>query len=153
MDTTWDIRFLQLAAHVREWSKDPRTRVGAVIVNQHKQVIGLGFNGFPRGVFDLEERYNDRETKLLFVAHAEQNALDNCFVDARGATLYTTLYPCYHCAKSIIQRGIRRVVSIVPDSSRNGPPLHLDISMQMFKEAGLSVDLFEDGNRVFTSSV
>lgn len=138
---TWDTRFLLLAEHISSWSKDPRTKVGAVVVNEHKQVLGLGFNGFPRGVFDLPDRYADRDRKLLFVAHAEQNALDNCFTDPRGATIYSTLFPCYHCAKGIIQRGIRRIVSRPFNTDRNGPPLYLDISMQMFLEVGIQVDL------------
>lgn len=142
----WNTRFFNLAQHVSEWSKDPRTKVGAVIVNDYKQVIGLGFNGFPRGVEDYEARYNDRDTKLLFVSHAEQNALDNCFTDPRGATLYASLYPCYHCAKSIIQRGITRVIAPRPDYARVGAPLHFEASIQMFAEAGIIVQSIEDLN-------
>ena len=112
--TNWDIRFLELAAHVASWSKDPKTKVGSVIVNDNNQVLSLGYNGFPRGVLDKVSRYEDRETKLLFVAHAERNALDNAFADVRGATLYTTLCPCNECAKSIVQKGIKRVVSHAP---------------------------------------
>ena len=54
--TDWNKRFLDLAGHVAGWSKDPSTKVGAVIVNDDKQVLGLGYNGFPRGVHDCEER-------------------------------------------------------------------------------------------------
>lgn len=79
--TNWDIRFLELASHVSTWSKDPNTKVGAVIANENRQVLSLGYNGFPRGVEDKKSRYEDRATKLLFVAHAERNALDNAFVD------------------------------------------------------------------------
>ena len=112
--TNWDVRFLELASHVSTWSKDPSTKVGAVIANDQHQVLSLGYNGFPRGVLDKKSRYEDREIKLKFVAHAERNALDNAFVDVRGATLYTTLCPCNECAKSIVQKGIRRVVSYAP---------------------------------------
>ena len=112
--TNWDIRFLDLAAHVAGWSKDPNTKVGAVIVNDQKQILSVGYNGFPRGVEDRVSRYEDRATKLLFVAHAERNALDNAYTDVRGATLYSTLCPCNECAKSIVQKGIKRVVSYSP---------------------------------------
>lgn len=134
---TWHKRFFELAQHVSTWSKDPRTKVGAVVVNEYKQVIGLGFNGFPRGVLDLDQRYADRHTKLLFVAHAEQNALDNCFTDPRGAVLYATLFPCFHCMKSIIQRGISTVIAPQPDASRTGPPLHFEASLAMLQESGI----------------
>ena len=140
----WNTRFIDLADHVSSWSKDPRTKVGAVVVNSHRQVLGLGFNGFPRGVEDLVSRYDDRETKLLFVSHAEQNALDNCFTDPRGATLYSTLFPCYHCAKGIIQRGISRVVTRRPDPKYSGPPHHFSVSLDMFNESGVEL-LYIDG--------
>lgn len=129
---------MELAVLVSSWSKDPSTKVGAVVVNDTNQVLSVGFNGFPRGVFDFEERYDDRPTKLLFVAHAEQNALDSCFVDAKGTTIYTTLSPCYHCAKSIIQRGVRRVIALRPSAERlSSSSLRLDIAIQMFDEAGV----------------
>ena len=136
--TDWDERFLNLADHVSQWSKDPRTKVGAVIVDQKKRVISLGYNGFPRGVEDTPERYDDRPTKHLFVAHAERNALDNSPMSVEGCTLYVPLMPCSECAKSIIQRGITRVVSYVPD--REGVNFNWDITETMFAEAG--VELF-----------
>jgi len=107
--TKWDKRFLALAKHVAEWSKDPSTKVGSVIVRPDKRVVSLGYNGFPTGVED-DDRLNDRETKLMMISHAERNALDNCDVPVRGYTLYTTLYPCSDCTKSIIQKGITRLV-------------------------------------------
>ena len=137
--TDWDERFLSLAHHVSQWSKDPRTKVGAVIVDQKKRVISLGYNGFPRGVEDTPERYDDRPTKHLFVAHAERNALDNSPMSVEGCTLYVPLVPCSECAKSIIQRGIARVVSYVPD--REGANFNWDITETMFTEAGVEFNL------------
>lgn len=136
----WDTRFLDLANHVAQWSKDPSTKVGAVIANDQHQVLSLGYNGFPRGVEDRESRYNDRETKLLFVAHAERNALDNAFVDVRGATLYTSLCPCNECAKSIIQKGIKRVVSVAPPADKHYK-FKMHITQQMFSEANVNLTL------------
>jgi len=135
----WDYRFFDLAAHVATWSKDPSTQVGAAIVNDDRQVLGLGYNGFPRGVEDHVHRYNDRPTKLLFVAHAERNALDNA-ADVKGATLYSTLFPCTDCAKGIIQRGIKRVVTTRPSPTQY-QRFNCDISAMMFKEAGVELNL------------
>jgi dCMP deaminase len=137
MQTDWDRRFLDLAEHVSSWSKDPSTKVGAVIVNQDKQVLSLGYNGFPRGVEDLEGRYKDRQTKYLFVAHAERNALDNAFTDTRGATLYTTLCPCNECSKSIIQKGIRTVVTKKMKNTDQATRLNFDVTISMFEESGV----------------
>lgn len=138
--TNWDMRFLDLAMHVAQWSKDPSTKVGAVIVNDQHQVLSLGYNGFPRGVEDRVSRYNDRETKLLFVAHAERNALDNAYVDVRGATLYTSLCPCNECAKSIIQKGIKRVVTQPPPIEKV-EVFKMYVTTQMFDEANVELTL------------
>lgn len=110
----WDGRFLDLAAHVAQWSKDPSTRVGAVIVNAQRQVLSLGYNGFPRGVQDVLSRLEDRAEKYRFTVHAEANALLNATGPVRGCTLYCSLCTCHECAKLIIQAGITRVVITAP---------------------------------------
>lgn len=135
----WSERFMALAEHVAEWSKDPSTKVGCVIVDKQNRVVSIGFNGFPRGVKDDVARYADRETKLLFVAHAERNALDNAPLSVQGCTLYTLLFPCNECAKSIIQKGITKVISYEPDWNRKG--FNWDITKKMFQEAGVQLYL------------
>jgi dCMP deaminase len=133
----WDQRFLDLAEHVALWSKDPRTKVGAVIVDEKKRVVSVGYNGFPRGVFDFDDRYEDRPTKHLFVAHAERNALDNAPLMVDGCTIYVPLLPCNECAKSIIQKGITKVVTYEPE--RDGAGFNWDITKLMFSEAGVEL--------------
>lgn len=135
----WSERFMHLAEHVATWSKDPSTQVGCVIVDKQNRVVSLGFNGFPRGIKDLTDRYNDKETKYLFVAHAERNALDNAPLSVEGCTLYSPLLPCNECAKSIIQKGIKKVISYEPTEAR--PHLRWDITKQMFLEAGVQLYL------------
>jgi dCMP deaminase len=142
MVNKWHRRFYQLAQHVSEWSKDPSTQVGACVVNDSKQVLSLGFNGFPRGVEDIAERYQDKETKYKFVSHAERNALDNAYMDIKGATLYCTLFPCNECAKGIIQKGITTVVTTRPDLNRTHN--NLEESLQMFNEAGVEIIFVEN---------
>lgn len=139
--TNWDKRFLDLADHVATWSKDPRTQVGAVIVDEKKRVVSLGYNGFPRGVSDDEDRYTDRPLKHLFVAHAERNALDNAPLMVEGCTMYVPLLPCNECAKSIIQKGITRVVTY--KVKRDGTGFNWDITLKMFKEAGITLELVD----------
>lgn len=142
MDNKWHRRFFELAQHVAEWSKDPSTQVGACVVNDRKQVLSLGFNGFPRGVEDNISRLMNKETKYKFVSHAERNALDNAFVDIEGATMYSTLFPCNECAKGIIQKGIKTVVTTHPDLDRKHN--NLDESLQMFNEAGVKIIFVEN---------
>ncbi len=141
MQDKWDLRFLELADHIAQWSKDPRTKVGAVIVDAKKRVVSIGYNGFPRGVDDTPARYEDRPTKHLFVAHAERNALDNAPLMVDGCTIYVPLLPCNECAKSIIQKGITRVVTY--KVKRDGTGFNWDITLKMFKEAGITLDLID----------
>lgn len=133
----WDRRFLELADHVANWSKDPRTKVGAVVVDEKKRVVSLGYNGFPRGVEDTPNRYENRSLKHKIVAHAERNALDNAPLMVDGCTMYVPLMPCNECAKSIVQKGIKRVVTYVPD--RSGEGFNWDITKMMFAEAGIEL--------------
>ena len=105
-----DRRGMDLARTAAQWSKDPTTKVGAAIVGEDPRHTSLGFNGFPPGIEDTPERLLDRPTKHKLTQHAERNALDNATFDTRGATMYTTLAPCVACAKSIVSKGIARVV-------------------------------------------
>ena len=122
MKDKWQHRFLTLAKHISRWSKDT-TKVGAVIVDPvTNQVVGLGYNGFPRGVDDSDERLLDRDTKLRLVVHAELNAILNANRSVRGCHMY--IYPtmmgpscCPECAKAIVQSGITRVYGYVNDAT------------------------------------
>lgn len=116
MVNKWDLRFIEVAALVASWSKDPSTQVGAVVVRPNRTIAGLGYNGFPRGVADTEARYQDRELKYRYVVHAEINAIISAGEPVSGMTLYCTMFPCCECAKLIIQAGITQVV--VPYAAR-----------------------------------
>lgn len=111
MDDKWDQRFLLLAKHVSQWSKDPSTQVGCVIANDDKKVVAIGYNGFPKGIIDSEERLNHRETKYKYIVHSEPNAIANAGGSVRGCTIYTYPFsPCADCMKLIIINGIKRIV-------------------------------------------
>lgn len=106
----WDRRFLELAKHISTWSKDESTKTGCVVVDDKRRVVSIGYNGFPRHVNDDIEKYKNRETKYKLICHADRNALDNAPCSVEGMTMYITHPPCTECQKSIIQKGIRRVV-------------------------------------------
>lgn len=106
----WERRFLQLARQIAQWSKDPSTKVGAVIVRPDRTVASLGFNGFPRRTSDLPELYQDREAKYARVVHAEMNAVLSAHEPVRGYSLYCTHPVCERCAVHLIQAGIASVV-------------------------------------------
>lgn len=111
----WDARYLDLAQHVAGWSRDPSTKVGAVVVRPDKTIASMGFNGLPRGVCDTSDRLNDRDTKLSMILHAEQNAVLSAHERLDGCTAYVwPMPPCSHCAAVLIQSGIKRVVAPSP---------------------------------------
>jgi dCMP deaminase len=112
--TDWDARFVLLARHVAAWSKDPSTKVGTVLVGRDHRSISFGYNGFPRGVPDDPKHLGERDVRWILTAHAEINALDNARFNPFGGVLYTTLYPCAVCARSIVARGVARVVCPPP---------------------------------------
>ena len=108
-DFEWQNRFIDLAFHIANWSKDPSRKVGAVLVNSDKQVIGMGYNGFARGVDDDYYRYDDREQKYSMIVHAEVNAILNSNGDTRDSSLFCTLCPCPQCMAMLIQAGVKEV--------------------------------------------
>jgi dCMP deaminase len=114
MILNWDQYFMGVASLSRLRSKDPNTQVGACIVNIHKRIIGIGYNGFPFGVDDSIFPWNQEgaflDNKYAYVVHAEANAILNATADLRGSSLYVNLFPCNECAKLIIQAGIKEVV-------------------------------------------
>lgn len=114
MNLKWDLRFMEVADLVATWSKDPSTKVGCVLVDQNRHIIATGYNGFPRGVDDSDERLNDRPTKYLMVQHAEANAILQAVAAIAGATAYVTHRPCSGCSGMLIQAGVKRIVTRLP---------------------------------------
>ena len=117
----WDLRFIEMAKHIAQWSKDPGTKVGAVIVRPNRTIASVGYNGLPRGISDEESILADRSMKLALTVHAEANAIIHAREPLDGCTIYTWPFqPCSHCAAKIIQAGIQRVVA------PNNPPANKD---------------------------
>jgi len=110
---SWDQYFMTLAYLVSMKSKDPSTRVGAVIVGKDNEIISTGYNGLPRNVKDKIDRYVNKDYKYLSSNHAEENAILHCArngVSSKNCSIYTPWIPCSRCAKSIIQAGISEVI-------------------------------------------
>ena len=116
----WGNKYIKLSKQISTWSKDPSTKVGAVVVGCDGQLLSQGYNGFPRGIKDSDERLNDRDRKYELVVHAEMNAIYNASlngVSLKDSTLYVYGLPiCNECAKGIIQVGIKKVVAMRPPS-------------------------------------
>lgn len=124
MNERWHRHFLNMALLNASMSKDPSTKVGAVIVGPDHEIRSTGYNGLPRGIADTPERLNDRDTKLKLVVHAEMNAILNAArmgVSVKGCTMYLAATdasgmvwggpPCTRCTVETIQSGIAAIVS------------------------------------------
>lgn len=118
----WDEYFMDIAEVVASRSVCLRHRIGAVIVNEDKQILSTGYNGPPRGLRHCPERggcirerngvASGTRQEYCFGLHAEQNAIVQAAregIKLLGSTLYCTYKPCSLCARMIINAGIREV--------------------------------------------
>jgi dCMP deaminase len=124
----WDTYFLEIAKAVALRADCTRSKVGAVVVREHR-IMATGYNGYPagspgclsdgicpRGQLSREELLPgssyDSGPGVCGALHAEQNALLYCSYDQRqGATLYITRDPCEGCTKMLSGAGLSRVVT------------------------------------------
>ena len=142
MSDKWDVRIVALAMHIANWSKDPSTKVGCVVVGEDREIRSTGFNGFPRGIKDDEERLLDREKKYPLICHAEENAIMHAArigVSLKGSTAYVTWPPCSRCARSLIQSGIKEIIYPTPGEIPERWIEDFNISNGMISEAGVIV--------------
>lgn len=143
-----DIYFLGLSRYVAARSKDPSTKVGAVIVRPNRTVAATGYNGFARGVEDSADRLSDRPTKHAFTVHAEVNAIVTAREPLDGYTLYVTPFqPCSNCASVIVQSGIRRVVVLLAKKDDGTWKDSFQASEQILREGGVQVDIYSSHDR------
>lgn len=140
----WDVRFLDLAKFISSWSKDPSTKVGAVIVDNNKRIVSVGYNGFPKGIDD-DHRLHDREAKYLMIVHGEMNAILFANRSLKDCTLYTYPFmPCPRCTSMIIQTGITKVIA--PKNKNSRWEKEFVESRNLFSQAGVSLSEIEYNN-------
>lgn len=132
---------LGLAVAVSLRSRDPSTKVGAVIIRPDKTIASMGYNGFPRTMEDREDWWNTREEKYARVIHGEMNALLNAKEPVHGMTLYCTHPCCQDCAKHIIAAGISRVVFGTSEEIRQR--FNIERSIQLFNDCGVPITELE----------
>ena len=114
-----------------------------MIADANKRVVSVGYNGFPKGVEDSEERYANRDLKYKIVVHAERNAILFAGRELTGCTLYTWPFmSCSVCAAMVIQSGITRCVAPkIPDSIRERWGDDVELATQLFREANVTLDI------------
>jgi len=147
----WDEYFLDQIPGIAKKSKDPSTKVGAIITGQDHGTRATGFNGFPRGVLEdiskFPERF-ERPEKYEWIVHAERNAIyyaAKVGVPLDGCIVYVDWLPCCECARAIIQSGIKKVVIDADSASSNSEELKKRWAIdqargtKMFEEAGVEL--------------
>jgi dCMP deaminase len=117
----WDEYFMRIAWQVAERSTCCRASVGAVLVRD-RSILATGYNGSPSGmphctdvgclIYRSVDADGDEEENCFRTIHAEINAIAQAAANGtaiRGADIYITHSPCYHCGKVLINAGIRRI--------------------------------------------
>jgi|SRR5690606_2199994 len=114
--------YMGIALAVRRRANCVGNRVGAVLV-LNDRIISTGYNGTPQGMPNCDEggceRCANREKygsatgyDVCICVHAEQNALLSAArfgIPVEGSVLYSTMRPCFGCAKELLQARIHAV--------------------------------------------
>jgi dCMP deaminase len=105
---SWTDYFLGLAKVISQRSHDIHTQHGCVITDESNRILGVGYNGFPKGMADSLLPIN-RPDKYNWMIHAERNALANCVIRPDNGIAYVTGQCCNNCIMSLWQEGIKQV--------------------------------------------
>lgn len=141
------VKYLRLARFFAfEFSKDPSTKCGSVILRPDNTIAGMGVNGFPRGCDDSPELFADRKVKYRRAIHAELNAIASAREPLHGCAIYVwppapIVCTCSDCAKLIIQTGITRVAFPLEIGGSFGDRWResCEYAAQMYREVGVEV--------------
>lgn len=137
---------MNMAHDVAKWSKDPSTQVGCVIARD-KFVVSVGFNGFPKNTYDLEETYNDKEEKYRRTLHAELNAVLSAKQDLSECSAFVTAPCCSQCAAVFVQAGLKAVYMEIPSKDFAHRWKESIVSaINLFREASVYVHFIRNEN-------
>jgi len=144
---SWDRYYMDIARAVATRSNCRRRRVGALIVVD-KAIIATGYNGTPIGVQNCSEGGCPRCASdappgagydTCVCVHAEQNSIALAARHGNataGGTLFTTLRPCFGCAKEAVQAGLRELVFAEPYAY---PPDLEQVYQRLIAQSGLAL--------------
>lgn len=111
MRPSWTDYFLGLAKIISQRSHDIHTQHGCVITDSSNRILGVGYNGYPRGLDDSLLPKN-RPDKYPWMVHSERNALANCVVRPDNGIAYVTGQCCNDCIMALWQEGVQTVYMI-----------------------------------------
>ena len=124
-----DFYFLKMALLVSERGTCARRKVGSIFVNKRNHVIATGYNGNPSGFPHCTDKpcagaksKSGTDLDKCEAIHAEQNALLQCKNVYDIDRVYTTLEPCIHCVKLLLNTSTQQIIygeKYVHDLARN----------------------------------
>lgn len=148
----WINRYFDLAEQISLWSKDPSSKIGAIIIADHGQIISQGYNGFPRKIHDLEKRLEHRETKYKYIVHGEMNCIYNACLTGQklnNTKLFVYGLPiCSECAKGVIQSGISHTFMKFPTIKNLNWLESFSFTKEMFNEANVYYEVYNEYNEL-----
>jgi len=117
---SWDEMFMNLAVLTSKRAACKFHETGSVFVDKNHRVVSMGYNGpteddlhcIEVGCAKVDGDPVTKKLKRCRGAHAEINGIINAqdTQRLRGATLYSVLFPCYDCMKSLNNAGIKEIV-------------------------------------------
>jgi dCMP deaminase len=136
----WDQYFMSMAYLVAMKSKDASTKVGSVAVDDEHEILATGYNGFPRGFDDSDPARKEKPTKLIYMIHSENNTVISAArkgISLKGSTMYVTWCPCDKCALTIVQAGVKEVVTHKENPIPESWAPAIDLAKEILSEGGV----------------
>ena len=131
--------FLDMLKLVASRSTCIRRRVGAIIVSTDNHVLATGYNGVPQGLEHCIDTpclgVNDQpgNSDRCLAVHAEINALLQCQDLTQAFAMFTSVMPCFVCAKAIANTPIKKLVCVEPYADSRG--------QQLMEQCGIHVHI------------
>ena len=139
------LKYRGVAEEIAKLSKDRSTKVGAIALGIDCEVLGVSYNGFPRGIIDDIDARHERPIKYRYTSHAEENLVSTAArvgVSLRHCTvLVTSLFPCTTCSRLMIQAGVANIIA--PRVDRPDWAEEAELALSMLHEAGVNVYYYE----------
>lgn len=137
--------FIPIALAVAAMSKNPKRKIGAIILTTDMVIVSTGYNDPPRGVYDVPERFNE-PLKQFFMSHAEENAIAQAARTGSATSgcsmLITESMPCARCSRLIVQSGICRVYYPKTFPVPKKWELDFQCSVAILQEAGVLIETY-----------
>ncbi|MDD4531186.1 MAG: deaminase [Candidatus Pacebacteria bacterium] len=123
------------------------TQNSALLVDGEGNILLSATNSFPDNVKETEERQRNKSLRYKYSVHAERNVIYLAAkkgIRTEGLTMVCPWATCTDCAQSIIQAGIKKLVTHKQALDRSGHwQEDIEFAFNMLKEAGVEIIIFD----------